>query len=80
MVVGSSVLVSEDGREGGDACRLLEAYEGKSLLITGATGFLGTALVEKILWCLLTAFFIDVDLLAGTRSVRRTPLHPGPSP
>jgi fatty acyl-CoA reductase len=28
---------------------LAEAYRGKSILLTGGTGFLGTALVEKIL-------------------------------
>ena len=28
---------------------LAEAYRGKAILLTGGTGFLGTALVEKIL-------------------------------
>ena len=28
---------------------LAEAYRGRSILLTGGTGFLGTALVEKIL-------------------------------
>jgi fatty acyl-CoA reductase len=32
-----------------DAERIIEYFKGKSILITGATGFLGKILVEKIL-------------------------------
>lgn len=34
-MVGSPALMREDGREGGDTYGLFEAYEGKSLVLTG---------------------------------------------
>ena len=32
-----------------DACSIAQFYQGRSVFITGATGFMGKALVEKLL-------------------------------
>jgi alcohol-forming fatty acyl-CoA reductase len=49
MVSGRDGEVTENVLEGGLGEGLNEAYRGKNVLLTGGTGFVGTALVEKAL-------------------------------